>query len=336
MPKARSVKRSLTPTSAELHAATRPLHAVPVRAGSRTAALQSYTPAPGKSLPSSVKSTVIGLVLAVPFKSTTRDLDLLATLTGLVQYDLHIHGSFDPGRAMSEAGLSRWRREELDRRGVSQRSQGDYCSRIRTILQHSGLAPHLADRDPAPRGVAAAPADPRAWTRVVDSAVRMGGPYEADVIMLADLTFGAGARPDEVGRLRGDDLFLLTNGEGRLTLTNKHGAARDVPIGPYVTQRILRAQRRPTEELVRPGITRHNMINRLFTTTAKRSASTKFDLNAARNRFIVNLLAQPLPFSVVCHLADLSPGGHTAQDLSRFATLPSQDKIAEYMRETWR
>lgn len=336
MAKAKAGPRNLAPTVAQLHEATRPLHAVPIHEDGRLTNLRSFTPARGGALPDSVKSTVIGLVVALPFKSTKRDLDLVATLTALAQYDVHLHGSFDPGRAMSEAGLRRWRKEDLDQRAVKKASQGSYASRVRTIARHNGLAPHLADREVAPRGVAVPPAEAGSWGRVRQSAERLKEPYRTDVTMLADLTFGAGARPDEVGRVRGDDLFLLPNGEGRLTLTNRHGQPREVPIGPAMTQRILRAQRRPTEELVRPGISRENMIHRLFKTSTKQVPATKFDLNAARNRFIVELLTRPIPFGVVCFLADLNPGGHTAQDLGKFAAVPSKEAIFDYARETWR
>ncbi|WP_299952703.1 hypothetical protein [uncultured Modestobacter sp.] len=336
MPKARALARALTPSPTQIAQADRSPHLPHIQAPERTTALRAFTPVQGHRLSASAREDLIGLVAATPFKTTGRDLDLIRSLTDLVTYDYNVTRVFDPAHALSEAVIKRWRKESLEARGVSPRSQGDYASQVRFVARHTGHAPHLSERIDAPRGVAGAPADKQAWGRVLDNAARLKQPLRTDVTMLADLTFGVGMRRDEVGRARRDDLYLLPHGEGRMRVTSQHGVARDVPIGPYVTERILRADREPEEFLVRPTKARQNLINRLFETVVKHAPHAKFDLIAARNRYIVDLLAQPIPFGVVCYLADLNPGGHTAQDLARFVTLPKPQDILEYVRGTWR
>jgi hypothetical protein len=336
MPKARAVARALTPSHTQIADAERSPHLPHTPSAERAAPLRAFTPVQGHRLPESVRADLINLVTATPFKTTRRDLDLIRSLTDLVTYDYILTRTYDPAHALSEAVIKRWRKEALETRGVTPRSQGDYASHVRFVARNTGHAPHLSERIDAPRGVAGAPADKQAWGRVLDNASRLKQPLRTDVTMLADLTFGVGMRRDEVGRARLDDLYLLPHGEGRMRVTNQHGVARDVPIGPYVTQRILRANRQPEEFLVRPTKARQNLINRLFETVVKHAPHARFDPIAARNRYIVDLLAQPIPFGVICHLADLNPGGHTAQDLARFVTLPKPQDIFEYVRGTWR
>lgn len=336
MAKARAVKRNLTLSPDEAAQARRSPHLLPTTDAERAAPLRSYTPRFGPPPTADLREVLISLVTATPFKTAKRDLDLMAALADLAGYDANVNGSFDPHRALAEATLTAWCKTVLQARGVSARSQGDYLSRVRDVARFNNLLPFRSTREAKPRGVASPPADKRAWARALDNAQRLPADLCTDVTMVADLTFGAGMRADEVARARRDDLYLLANGEARITVTNHHGVIREVPIGPYPTHRIVAAQRRPDEFLVRPEHARDKVVSALLARAAKTVPSVKFDLIAARNRWIVDLMANPIPFAVICHLADLAAGGHTAQDLVGFAGTPPMHKIEEYVRGTWR
>lgn len=337
MAKARALPRNLVPSAAQAVEAARSPHLTAEPTTERAVALHAFTPTYGHRLPESARAVLINLVLAMPFKTALRDLKLLGAITDIATYEYGISREVDPAHLFTESTIKRWRKESLDKRGVRPRSQGDYASLVRAVAKHAGLAPHLTERLTAPRGKAIPPADKQAWGRALDEASRLPEPLRTDATMLADLTFGVGMRRDEVGRARLDDLYLLPHDEGSMRVINRHGVVRDVPVGPYVTQKIRRAERKPEDFLFRPKNSRNaNLINHFFARVAKRSPSATFDPIAARNRFIVDLLAQPIPFSVVAHLADIQSGGHTAQDLARYITLPSQRDIMEYVRGSWR
>lgn len=336
MAKARAVKRNLTLSSEEAAEARRSPHLLPTTDAERAAPLRSYNPKYGAPPSQALREVLISLVTATPFKTSKRDLDLMATLADLAGWDVNVNGSFDPARALAETSLTAWCRTVLRPRGVSERSQADYTARARDVARFNNLMPFRSTREEKPRGVASPPADKRAWARILDNAQRLPAPLCTDVVMLADLTFGAGMRADEVSRARRDDLYLLANGEARITVTNRHGVVREVPIGPYATHRIVAAQRRAEEFLVQPHKGRNKVVSALLGRASKVVPSVKFDLVAARNRWIVDLMANPIPFAVICHLADLAAGGHTAQDLVGFAGTPPMHKIEEYVRGTWR
>lgn len=337
MARAKATARSFVSTPEQRAAATRSLHVVPGDEERRRQDLLAYVPKNGTAAPPALRDVMVGLVLATPFTNAKRDLDLLATGLDNAAYDLLLHGAYDPGRAMSEAGLAQWRKDALSRRGLSESSQGDYISRVRFIAKNTGYAPHLTERSASPRGVPTPPASKRAWALVVEKAQRLPLPLRADMTMLADLTFGEGCRADEAARAQARDLILLNNGDAKLRIVNRHGVLREVPVGPLVTSRILQAQRQPEEYLLRPRLDRSpNLVNRLQEAAHKRVPNVRFNVNAARNRYIVDLLSQPLPFRVICEIADLNGGGHTAQDLARFADLPNSAAILEMVRGTWK
>lgn len=312
------------------------LHTEPVVHSERESTLRTFVPRDGHVLPPEVLGVLYGLVLNLEFKSAQRDRDLLGALIRNATYFYNLHQNYDPALAMSEPILARWKKEELARRGLSPRSQGDYCSLLRTVAKHNGLAPHLLDRAATPRGKAGHPADGKAWATIEDRAATLPAALKTDVIMLADLTFGVGMRAFEAGQARREHLTLMNDGEGRLEIWNQRGEPRVVPVGPRVTQRILAAERKPRQFLVRPENSRHNLSHSLFKAAERHRKGITFDLRAARNRYVVNLLGQPIPFSVVCYLADLSPGGHTSQDLAPFALTPDHKRMFEYVRGTWK
>lgn len=336
MAKARALSRNLTPTGAELTASQRSPQLAPEPTTERSAALRAFTPKNGHCLSEAAQIVLIDLVLTTPFKTTNRDLDLLGAITDLAAYEYKISRTFDPAKLFTERTMSRWSREWLSTRGISVRSQGDYASLVRAVAKAAGLAPHLTDRRTAPRGHAKRPAEKQAWGKVLTEASRLPEALRVDVTILADLTFGIGMRSDEVGRACIDDLYLLPHNEGRMRVINKHGVIRDVPVGPAVTQRILSAKREPGQLLFRPGKARKDLIHRFFRHVDKYASTATFDPLAARNYFVVNLLSQPIPVGVVAYLADLTPGGHTIQDLAKYVSIPKAQDILDYARGSWR
>lgn len=336
MARARAATRHVALTPVQAATATRLLHADDHAGESRLRVLVEYAPKGGHRLPEAVVHILVTLITRTPYRSKARDLDLMAALVKIATFDYDLHHGFDPARAMSETSLAQWKRQDLARRGITPRSQGDYCSLVRFVAKHNGFAQHLTDRASAPRGLAAAPAAVTAWRSVEDRCRTLKEPWATEVMMVADLTFGAGLRGYELARARRDDLLLGSAGEGVLRVANHRGEVREVPLGPAVTQRILRAQRSQGQFLVRPNNSRHNVINVLLDKADRWKPGTKFNITAARNRYIVTLMSEPLPFAVVCYLADLAPGGHTAQDLAKFAPCPPPRTIQELVRETWR
>lgn len=334
MGRAKTTRRLITPVHDDPRRTS--LHTEPEVHSQRESTMRTFVPRDGHTLPADVLSVVYRLALNLEYRSAQRDRDLVAALIRNATYVYNLHNTYDPALALSEPMLARWKKEELTRRGLSPRSQGDYCSLLRTVAKHNGFAPHLLERAATPRGKAGHPADLKAWATIEDRAATLPHSLRTDVIMLADLTFGVGMRAFEAGQARRDHLTLMSDGEGRLVIWNQRGESRVVPVGPRVTQRILAAQRQPEEFLVRPENSRHNLSHSLFKAAERHRKGITFDLRAARNRYIVNLLGQPIPFSVVCYLADLAPGGHTSQDLTPFALTPDHKRMFEYVRGTWK
>lgn len=287
------------------------------------------------NLSDELHAVIVDLVMHVPFSSRARDIDLLVSLIDNAVYHLHAFRTYDPATALSEAGISRWRKDELQRRNLSNNSLGDYSARIRAVARCNGFAPHLTDRTPSRRRRVTPPEHPGVWARVLECSRLLAKSDRIDLVILANLTFGAGARVQEAARIQGSHIYQLPNGEARVTLINRNGEIREVPVGPAVTQSLVGANREPGDFLIRPKQTRHNVINRLVATARAQAPGAAFNPQAARHRFIVDLMGSPVPFRAIADLADLRPDSHTAQDLSPFANVTDIRRVHELLRGTW-
>lgn len=338
MAKNKASGRITDPTPDEAAAAAASMHTNLPIPSARKARLLAYQPRT-ITLPAEVKTLIADLICATPAATMARDMDLMAAAIKNADHDISVYGDYQARRAMSEQSMRRWWLQE-QRHRVKESSAATYRSMIRVISRANNMDPSAHDRLAAKRKPVSPPLGQKEWRRLSDFATTRlgrGTPAHVDYQMLLDLVFGAGLRATEISAALRCDLEIGRGGDGLLNVANTVGKMREVPLGPVVVGRILSAQRQdPMEHLFRPHHSRKkNPVGVFQDWVAEKHPELKFDIAAARSRFIVDCMTQRLPFAVVCHIADLGPGGHTAQDLARHCPTPSPADIRAAVKETW-
>ncbi|USQ80134.1 hypothetical protein NF556_00270 [Ornithinimicrobium faecis] len=253
-------------------------------------------------------------VATIPFTTVRDDRKRMQRLVKRKASWLEQKGTVDWAAAMSDPELDRYCEAQTH---MTQGSRNSYRSYLRGDAEAMGL--RVRSRFKGRRPSVTSAYSERERNDLWLDADYMEGEYERTYRIAHDLAFAAGVRSEEMSILTWDRITPRPEG-AVVSIVNRKGVVRDVPIGPLPAARLLRckAAAEAVDEFVfRPDkADRRAVVNRVLDTpTSKRVRKSRLKLSTARNTFIVNLLRKPVPFVTVAYLADLNPGGSVAQDL---------------------
>ncbi|WP_256842341.1 hypothetical protein [Ornithinimicrobium cryptoxanthini] len=286
--------------------------------GQRLERLRAFQPTKTTSSTAEAVALTAGRVLTMPFDTVTVDRKRMQRLVKVAEHWLVLKGEVDWAVAMSDLELDRYC-ESLTH--MTQGSRNSFRSYLRADAEAMGLRVRSRFKGRRPSKTSAYSERERndLWL----DADYMEGEYARTYRVAHDLAFAAGVRSEEMSILSWDRITPRPEG-AVVSIVNRKGVVRDVPIGPLPAARLLRckAAAEAVDEFVfRPDkADRRAVVNRVLDTpTSKRVRKSRLKLSTARNTFIVNLLRKPVPFVTVAYLADLNPGGSVAQDLLAWA-----------------
>lgn len=308
------------------------LHVPDGAAQARLDRLLAYQPSANRVIePVVVQAAAAFITDRTPFRSDRLDRRRMQLLTGLFEHALTLRGTIDADSALSEAGLAAFLR---DRPEVAQGSANTFASELRRCATDAGLRPRAqftAHRSPTTRAY-----NPRERQSLWQDAQYMAGPYRVAYELVWALTFGAGARPDEMGRLTWADIAWRDT-TAVVTLVNAHGVVRQVPVGELAAARMRRHVPQPAEGYVfRPGrVDRRSVIDKTLGGTIRKGCRrSRLKARFARNAYIADLLARPIPFTTVAYVADLNPGGSLTQNLLPWVTDTADSE--QHLSRVWK
>lgn len=291
--------------------------------------LKQYSP---RSIPQHVADkilpSVIDLVMTTPVESPGKDGDRMnAATTAASNYFLQHGLPIVWTEALSHVAYERFKTSRPD---LPDSTHGTYKSRWAELLLDSGLVSGdgrgTNSRKPVSRGYSHKEAQ-----AFFAGAQSLTGRREQNYTVACVVTFWAGADPTEMFNLTWD-MVRPFHGTLIVRLCNALGEVRDVPLSHTAAAHLRRFMGQPGESVFDDGNGHPTSTSKRFESLFRSHPNLKVDWARARNTFIIRLFEAKVPFHTVAHMADLNPGGHTAQDLLSYCRhLPEEKHIANIM-----
>lgn len=282
-----------------------------------------------------VRDAAVLVQASVPPRSENTDRDAFTVVAHLLVAYYYDTGRVDPLRALRRSNVDAYL---MSRNRASRRT-------LRYLLYAAGRVWYPHEYPPAftldaPRKIRTAPATSEEIAALHRVALTLGEKWEPALILLVDLMYGVGARPEELKHLRRRDIRVERHHGQRwvvVTLQTPKTAPRAVPV---IDDRIAKRLERYTanarhDHLLAFGsvaTVERNGINRVNDRLAERGQPERLNAQALRHAWMQEVV-QLVPVSEFCYLAGVTSLQHMSDlDVITDAT-GDIDEITSYFLE---